>query len=260
MQNIMQPVMRLKCIGCEVLARAIYLCAAGSPHIVDVALLERGLHNTPAVLRQQLQAQIDAASGQGYAAVTLAYGLCGNATAGLVAREIPLVVPRAHDCITLFLGSRQRYDEEFQRIPGTFWYTQDYIERRSDSNSTLALGSGSEADPQAVYQEYVAKYGKDNSDYLMEVMGAWQQHYQRAAYIDLGVGDGRAVEAQAQAEAARRGWIFERLTGDLVLIRRLIQAEWIDDPDGDFLVVQPGQQIVMAYDDRIIDCGLDHVM
>jgi hypothetical protein len=246
--------MRLKCLGCEVLARAIYLCSAQSPHIVDVTLLERGLHDQPGELRAQLQAQIDAASGQGYAAVLLAYGLCGQATAGLIARNVPLVIPRAHDCITLFLGSRQRYQDQFAGFPGTYWYTQDYIERKSKSGSSLALGSGNDTDLQAVYAEYVEKYGQENADYLMEVMGAWQNHYRRAVFIDLGVGDGSAVEAQAQAEAARRGWVYERLPGDLVLIRRLIWGEWDSNGGSDFLILQPGQQVTMTYAENIIDC------
>jgi len=47
------------------------------------------------------------------------------------------------------------------------------------------MGSGSDVDLQNVYAQYIQKYGQDNADYLMEVMGAWQQHYQRAAYVDL---------------------------------------------------------------------------
>ena len=76
--------MRLKCLACEVLARPLYLSAAQSPHIVDVELFQRGLHNTPPILRGRLQDRIDAAAGQGYDAVVMAYGLCGQATAGLL--------------------------------------------------------------------------------------------------------------------------------------------------------------------------------
>jgi len=244
--------MRIKCIGCEVLARPIYLCAAHSPHIVDVEMLERGLHNVPSNLRDQLQDRIDAAADQGYDAVVLAYGLCGQATAGLTARNTPLVVPRAHDCITLFLGSRQRYNEQFQNHSGTYWYTLDYIERDDGSGASLALGSGTDTQLDAVYEEYVEKYGEDNAEYLMEVMGAWQEHYKRAAYIDLGVGDGTAIEEQAQADASRRNWTFDRVAGDLVLIRRLLEGDW----DKDFLVLQPGQQLTMTYGEDIIGCAL----
>jgi len=247
--------MRLKCLACEVLARPVYLCAAQSPHIVDVQLLRRGLHNTPPDLRAQLQAHIDAAAGEGYEAVVMAYGLCGQATAGLVARDTPVVVPRAHDCITLFLGSRERYQDQFENNKGTYWYTLDYMERRDDTpHSTLALGSGVDTDLDAVYNEYVEKYGQENADYLMEVMGAWQAHYRRAAFIDMGIGDSTAIENQAQADAARRGWMFERVAGDLVLVRRLLAGDW----EQDFLILQPGEQLTITYDADIIGCILPH--
>ena len=244
--------MRIKCIGCDVLARVIYQSAAISPHVVDVELLRWGLHEHPNDLRSQLQARIDAVEGAPYDAIALAYGLCGKSTHGITARNLPLVMPRAHDCITIFLGSRGRYREQFEGQPGTFWYMQDYIERRVGTSGGLVPGAGNEKDMEVVYAEYVEKYGQDNADYLMEVMGAWQAHYQRAAFIDMGIGDGSKVEAQAQEEAARRGWSFERLAGDPGLIRRLLAGEW----DADFLVLQPGQQAQMTYDDRIMGCPL----
>ena len=128
--------MRLKCLTCEVLARPVYLCAAQSSHVVDVELFQRGLHNQPPDLRASLQAHIEAASG--YDAVVLAYGLCGQGTLGLIAHHAPLVIPRAHDCITLFLGDRQRYQFQFDHYPGTYWYTQDYLERDDGSNSSVS--------------------------------------------------------------------------------------------------------------------------
>ncbi len=248
--------MRIKCISCEVLARPIYWCAAHSPHIVDVELVQRGLHNRPADLRARLQSILNTTQGRGYEvdvayeAVVMGYGLCGQATAGLVARNLPVVIPRAHDCITLFLGSRERYKDQFENYPGTYWYAQDYIERDDGSGSSLSAGSAADTELETVYNEYVEKYGKDNADYLMEIMGAWQQHYRRAVYIDMGIGDGSSVSNRAQADAARRGWAFERLAGDLVLIRRLLNGDW----ENDFLVLQPGQQVTMTYDENVIGC------
>jgi Protein of unknown function (DUF1638) len=241
--------MKLKCLSCEALARLAYLCAAQSPHIVEVELFRIGLHNEPPNLRAQLQAHIDGVDGQKYDAIVLVYGLCGKATAGLTARDLPLVIPRAHDCITLFLGSRQRYQDQFENQPGTYWYTQDYIERRENVATPLSLGAGMDsANIESLYDEYVEKYGEDNAAYLMEVMGAWQSHYQRAVYIEMGVGDGSGVERQTQEEASKRGWRFERLSGNLTLVQRLLAAEW----DDDFLVVEPGQQIGQAYDETVM--------
>ncbi|MBN1584570.1 MAG: DUF1638 domain-containing protein [Anaerolineae bacterium] len=243
--------MKYKCLACEALARVVYLCAARSPHIVDVELFRLGWHNDPPDLRARLQSSIDATGGQGYDAVVMAYGLCGQSTEGLIARDVPLVIPRAHDCITLFLGSRERYQEQFENHSGTYWYVQDYVERKDGPGTSLSIGANMDTDVRSLYDEYVAKYGRDNADYLMEVMGAWQAHYNRAAYIDMGVGHGAEVEAQTQEEAARRGWTFERLAGDMVLIRRLLEGDW----QHDFLILEPGQRVVMSYDDRVVDCA-----
>jgi hypothetical protein len=242
--------MRIKCIGCDALARIIYLCAAHSPHLVDVSLLRLGLHRKPADLQVRLQQEIDGSVNQGYDAIVMVYGLCGRSTAGITARDVPITIPRAHDCITLFLGSRERYASQQESQPGTYWYTSDYIERGSQDGSMTALGASEEdgLNIEDVYDEYVVKYGKDNADYLMEVMGAWRSHYQRAAFIDMGIGDSQAVEKKARDEAARRGWNFERVAGDLVLIRRLLNADWNED----FLTLLPGQKLGMSYDEDII--------
>lgn len=243
--------MKIRAITCDALARPVYWCAAQSPHIVDVELLRFGLHGEPDKLRALLQERVAAAADSGCDAVALAYGLCGKATAGLQAVGVPLAIARAHDCITLFLGSRARYMEQFTTKPGTYWYVQDYIERGRGSNAALSLGAEMETGAKNSYDELVRQHGEDNAAYLMEIMGAWQQHYQRAAFIDMAVGDGANVAAEAETEATRRGWAFERLAGDLTLIRRLLWGEW----DDDFLVLQPGQTIAMSYDDGVVRGG-----
>jgi hypothetical protein len=239
--------MRLKCLGCEALARLLYFCAARSPHVIDIELFQIGLHKEPADLRTRLQGRIDATVDQGYDAVVMAYGLCGQATAGLTARDVPLVIPRAHDCITLFLGDRTRYSQEFLDHPGTYWYALDYCER---STGSISLGADSGEQAERTYDEYVQKYGQENADYLMEVMGAWQKHYDRAAFIDLGIGDSSAIEAKTQNDATRRGWTFERMAGDLVLIRRLFEGDWGEG----FLRLEPGQQVTVSHDFDVVVC------
>jgi len=84
----------------------------------------------------------------------------------------------------------------------------------------------------------------------MEVMGAWQSHYDRAVYIHMGVGDSMAVEVKTKEEAARRGWTYERLAGDLGLLRRLLAGDW----EADFLVLDRGQRVAMTYDLQVIGC------
>jgi len=181
-----------------------------------------------------------------YDAIVLGYALCSNSSAGLVARGLPLVLPRAHDCITLYLGSRAAYAEEFTGHPGTYYYTADYYERSTDGS--VVLGATSDASLQKSHQEYVEKYGEENAAYLMEVMGGWKAHYNRAAFIAMGVGTDEKAAAAAREQADKNGWAFEQVQGDMVLLRKLIQGEW----DDDFLQVAPGEAVAVTYDENIV--------
>jgi len=243
---------RIKAIACEVFARAAYLSAAFSPHVVDVELVDKGLHDLSARLREILQQRIDATSAQEYQRIVLVYGLCNRSIDGLQARDVPLVVSRAHDCITLYLGSRARYNKEFGETPGTFYYSDEYLERGGPKGKHAdgrIVGLGSTTPINETYGELVAKYGEDNARYLLETLGAWQKHYQRAAYIDTQLGKSGDYAARAKDDAAQRGWRFETLPGDLNLIHRLLSGQWDSE---DFVTVQPGQRIVATFDERII--------
>ena len=240
--------MRLKLIACDILTRPFYRLAADSPQVVDIDLLERGLHRYPQKLREALRSRIGGIKASQYDAILLGYGLCGMAVAGLTAGEVPLVIPRAHDCITFFLGSRARYNQEFEACPGTYWYTLDALERGDSSDGLLSIGSSADNDLEAIYQGYVQKYGKDNADYLMEAMGAWQTHYQRAAAIDLRSGDFSQVEERARADANQRGWRYEKMEGDLGILKKLVWGDW----DSDFLVIHPGETVCMEPGEGII--------
>jgi hypothetical protein len=240
--------MKLKCISCEALARILYHNAATSPHSIDIDLYELGLHNDPTDLQRQLQAAIDAVDVGKYDAIVMGYGLCGKATEGITARNLTIVVPRAHDCITLFLGSRERYLHEFEENTGTYWYAADYIERTLDPNTSLSLGALTVGNSQQQYDEFVAKYGEDNAAYLMEVMGGWEKHYQRAAYIAYDFFASPTAQDKARSDAQNNQWSFDEVAGNLLLIRKLLYGDW----DDDFLLLKPGERLAMSHDDGVI--------
>lgn len=239
---------RYLAITCEALARSIYAAAATSPNTITISLFKQGLHNRPKNLRQGLQSQIDAVPPNAYDAILLVYGMCGTSTIGLKTAHTPLVMPRAHDCITLYLGSRQRYQEEFERHPGTYWYSLDYMER-AEPGASAALGAAGIEATEAEYEKYVAKYGQETADMLIEELRKWSQHYTRAAFIDTGLGDGSEYEQMARAKAEHEGWVFERLEGNRRLLNLLISGNW---PEAEFLVVPPGHAIQQAYDDGLV--------
>ena len=90
-----------------------------------IELLEQGLHNEPQRLQRELQEAIDRVEADHPEAqvIVLGYGLCSRGTEGLYTRRCRLVAARAHDCITLLLGDKQRYAQYVKDNPGTYWYS-----------------------------------------------------------------------------------------------------------------------------------------
>ena len=242
------PVIRYKLIACEVLFRECAAAMASCPAIVDPEFVPKGLHDMgEGPMSKRLQEIIDSVDQSRYDAILLAYGLCNYGTRGLHA-SIPLVLPRAHDCITLLLGSRQRYDEYFAGNPGTFFKSSGWIERDADPNASpasITAKLGMDHNRAAL----VEQYGEENADFLMESMGDWFHNYRKLAFIDTGVGDRVRYLKVAGDQAREKGWELETVAGSRVLLERLLAGAW--DPD-DFLVLQPGEAIDASWDARIV--------
>ncbi|HEX9190300.1 MAG TPA: DUF1638 domain-containing protein [Vicinamibacteria bacterium] len=207
--------------------------------------MPKGLHDRGgAAMREELQAAIDATDPARHDAVALAYGLCNNGLVGLEARGVPLVLLRAHDCITAFLGSRGRYARHFAEKPGTYFETTGWLERGVDGDSYgLPSQTGGLGFDLATL---AAKYGEDNARYILETM---TRHYRRLAFVRMGVEPDASFEERTRELARERGWEFEALDGDLSLLRRLVDGPW--DPS-EFLVLQPGQRVAPTLGDEVI--------
>lgn len=236
-------------IACEVFARELMFAGAVSPHVVDLTLMPFGLHDTPEELRQELQKEVSATNPERYECIALCYGLCSRGTVGIRTEQIPLVIPRAHDCITLLLGSRKRYNEEFSQHPGTYYYSPGWIERKTGEVQQGAINNAYAKRTQERFEEYARKYGEDNARFLIQQESLWMKHYTRAAFINTGLGNIDAYRRFTQDLAAERGWEYVEIEGDTSLLNRLACGEWNED---EFLVVQPGSSILEAYDGTII--------
>jgi hypothetical protein len=238
--------MHLKLLCCNVFQREACHCLVRTPHVVDVDFIQLGEHERPDVLRASLQAQIDRASlaEPPYDAILLLFGLCGNATVGLRAGRVPLVMPRAHDCATVLLGSRAAFRQHFADNPSQPFGSIGYFERGNDY-MLKRPGDGS-VEKDATYLEYVKQYGEENARYIWDEMHPPHMD-RRAVFIAIpetaGLGLGSIEKFRAQAEAA--GQEYVQLTGDLRLVEALIAGRWQTD---DFLVVPPGRRIVGVYD------------
>ncbi|MFH1476934.1 MAG: DUF1638 domain-containing protein [Verrucomicrobiota bacterium] len=233
-------------IACAVVYRECYHCAALCRNIIDIRLCDKGLHDIGAPkMCSKLQAEVDAVDRTKYDAILLAYGLCNNGTIGLRS-PIPIVIPRAHDCITLLMGSKERYRKYFDANPGTYFLSSGWSERGTSSleneQSTIsAMGIRS-------YDDYVKEYGEETAKYLMETLGS-MKHYTKLAYIDTHVGDFPVYKADARQLATDKGWEYEEIPGSPELLMRLANGEWNDN---DFVVIEPGQTTAPSYNDGIL--------
>jgi len=229
-------------ILCRVLEQEIEHFAARSDHVVHLERLEQGLHNEPRKLHQRVQACIDQIEQRPEVnTIVLGYGLCSRGIEGLKTRRCTMVVPRAHDCITLLLGDKVRYQQYVAQHPGTYWYSPGWIQHH--------LPPGPERHA-AMYREYREKYGEDNAKFLMETEKQWHDNYNRATYIDVGIGASEKDVQFTRNCAQWLGWEFDRQHGDPELLRELVEGPWAPDR---FLVVPPGQTVRMSGDDQVIE-------
>ena len=243
--------MHLKVIACEVLAREFFHCAASARHTTDIKLLTQGLHDNADTCRAQLQAEIDGASPEQFDAVILGYGLCNNSLAGIRAGQVRVVIPRAHDCITLLLGSKERYAERFAVHPGTYYYSSGWIECETRGGERVAYSQKSGLAKRLARQELIEKYGEENGQYLFAVSSQWEVNYTHGALIRFPFTAGLELEEKVRAICEEKIWSYMEVDGDLRLIRHALAGQWNQE---DFLIVEPGGEITACYDDNIIGC------
>jgi len=198
---------------------------------------------------RMLMLTVHNAKGLEFDAVAIAYGLCNRGIIGLTAKSLAVVIPRAHDCIGMLLGSSRCYFAQLEAQPGTYFQSAGWLEN-SPLNGEIrkqnfTFGPNSNVTRAAL----VDKYGEENADFLIEQFANFTRHYKRLAFIDTPVPTARKWEGVAREIAEKQGWQFDRLAGDLAWLRRLLDAEWNED---EFLRLEPGQRVVMRSDAQLI--------
>ncbi|AET69842.1 Protein of unknown function (DUF1638) [Desulfosporosinus orientis DSM 765] len=191
------------------------------PQTIDCEFLEAGLHNTPSMLKQELQKRIKEAVD--YDTLLIGYGLCSNGTVGLNSDIHTIVIPKVHDCISLLIGSRKQYNKEFHCFPGSYYLSKGWLKV--------------EGDPLSEYHRYLEKYGEENARWLIDEE---YKHYQRVVFIHT-VGDSKEDVNYSQEVAKLLNIEFSQINGTLDYFEKLINGNW----DEDFLIFPPRKLISM---------------
>ena len=223
---------RFALIACDVFREEIDALGRDTPQWSSIEWLEMGLHDQPDRLRSAVQAAIDRLEMEDKIdAVVLAYGLCGNGLAGIRAGRHPLVIPRAHDCISVLLGSPAKHETVRNKNPGTYFYSPGWIRGKR------VPGPDREAHLRAFYAE---RYEDDEEmvEELIEVDREAYEHNNCAGYVDIT--ENKEAQAYCRRCAESMGWTYEHLEGDPRLLQSLLDGQW---DDARFLKVPPGKAI-----------------
>lgn len=243
--------MRYLYLVCAVLREEMY--ALLHKKVQDVLLWElpANLHNQPAQLRDELSRQLQKADAlptagedpeKGIEGIVLVMGLCGGALNGLRAGRHPLIVPRAHDCVTLFLGSKSRYEELFSAYNGkAYWFTLAFMKQGS-----LPTEESFE-EMRRIYEEH---YDEENAAYLVDMEKSSLKQYEVLARVDS-MSSPNIELVRLCAECSRAyGWRIESHDIDLRLFKSMAEGRF---PPEEFLNVPPGRSIEQTNDERIVD-------
>lgn len=179
--------------------KTVIACASIKPELerlkggesgLQVCYLPQQLHRTPGKLKGLLQQNIDRLAKDG-GTLVLGYGLCSNALVGLRAPEQGMYVPRAHDCITFYLGGRKMYQKAFASYPGTYYLTRAWIDNRKDP-----LGQ--------VENEYTERVGRSMAEEAMETE---IRNYRYIGYInppDSDTGNNSSLHREEESPYLKR--------------------------------------------------------
>ena len=241
--------MRLKLIGCEVLYRETCAALARSRNQIDVEFLPKGLHDLGAeAMRSELQRKVDETDHTRYEAILFGYALCGMGTVGVRARRLPIVVPRAHDCITLLMGSGEKYLQYFDAHQGVYFRSTGWLERGDSTDQPTIEQTKKKSGIGMNLTELVEKFGEDNGKYVYEQLRGYVKTYRQLTFIRTGLEPDDTFENMARQEAKDRGWQFDVVQGELGMLERLVNGTW---NDREFLIVQPNECIEARYDGSI---------
>lgn len=240
--------MRLHVIACRVFSPELEVLLKDSSDNLSIDYLPLRAHDEPNRLRDDIQNLVDAADNlEGLDAVLLAYGLCGNATAGIRAGRVPLYIPRAHDCSQIFLGGFKNYQTYFGENPSRGWTSRGYLGEDGDPFRIGEIG---------IYgwklKELIEQYGEENGRYVWETLHATDSAEDKVLYfLDVPETSENRVLETAREHAQSRNKKLEVIPATLKTLSDLLGGSG----GNEILVLNPGETIEPSWDDNVLKAG-----
>ncbi len=192
---------------------------------VSVRYKDQDLHRTPELMTEILQEAVDECKEEAEE-IVLGYGLCSNGVAGLEAPPQGLIIPRVHDCIALFLGSRAAYYKAHRERPGCYYLTPSWIRENKDPIGIME-------------KDYTPRVGREDAIWTINEE---LKHYTHIALIDTGAGDLGTLRARARENAIFLNKEYEEVAGKKDFFRKVLFGPY----DDDFVKVKGGEVVSAA--------------
>lgn len=210
----------MKClvVACSIMKEELLQFQSGG---ISFIFMEQSLHRIPQKMGPLIQREIDKADYHDWDYIILGYGLCSNGILGIHSKRHSLVIPRAHDCIALFLGSHEKYLEEHRKEPGTYYLTKGWIEEGKS--------------PLRIYQEYCQRYDPETAEWTIREE---LKNYTRIALVDIG----NLSEVHREHSKENASFLhlrYEEIKGSLEYFEKMLRGPWKDG----FIILKPGEEV-----------------
>lgn len=210
-------------IACSMMEDEIHQLLDESGYDLPVIWMDRGFHNIPAKLKEELQNQINALQDQDE--ILLSFGLCGNGTDGISSANTRLIIPKFDDCINMMLCTGARTGRGLTEA-NSIYLTRGWIQ---DEESILQQ-----------YEKLKEKYDEDTCDVIFEMM---YEHYNSISIIDTGCYDIAPVSSYAKQAAELLDLEVKTVPGTNRILKQLLDGEWEEN----FILLEPGEVLTFEH-------------
>lgn len=173
-------------------------------------------HNQPHKLSKTIQKEIDETRDVNQ--IIVIYGICGGALLSLKAHDIPVVLVKVHDCMSILLGSKLRYGKLTETNKSLNWSCYA-LKEENYVNDTL--------------EEWKMLYDEETVEYLKSILIV-----DNPIYISF--------DLSKESEYLRHEQ--KVIKGDLTFLRDIIKLE-----SNEIVILYKNQKVVQTLDDRVIE-------